>query len=445
MSISARPGPFFPFLPLVLGVLALTGCEDPSTSQVHEQTSDTYEIKAAMVAWADDLEHGRIQSLLGRMAPDFLHQGDDLSRVEDWSRYWLSVTGRLRVLLDRMDVAVEWSESRAPDGTITQVSYTLQIQRCAETGLDCVTLFQHRALPGAEISWLSHFQKVDGVWMPVGDQKRFGLKLTSRHEGGMVLLGAEVRDPGQALRGGRVHGHGIESEVDLVLDESGVWTLGQEVVIAATPMGIPTFPQSYRLRLLTDHGEVEEIAMVHGMVQEFATLLAPAGEVSRPVSFFWEVPADHMRRFQVRVFEGEAPLLWVSQVIYGKESVYRGPALAAGTTYTYDLLVLDSWDDCSVNSGSFVPLAEGVLTPVVSQVSQEAGPVQGGQELTIVGAGFQPGLRVMFGVHESLRAEVVQPAVIECETPLAEPGVVNLLVINPSGRVGLLERAYTFE
>lgn len=79
----------------------------------------------------------------------------------------------------------------------------------------------------------------------------------------------------------------------------------------------------------------------------------------------------------------------------------------------------------------------------ISYVSPATGAADRGNEVVIVGAGFQPGVRVTFdGV--AAEVSVVDSSRIRATTPVHLAGVVDIVVTNPDGMSRSLSRAFSY-
>jgi len=88
---------------------------------------------------------------------------------------------------------------------------------------------------------------------------------------------------------------------------------------------------------------------------------------------------------------------------------------------------------------------EIAIQPFVSTVSPNAGPVGGGQPVTIAGRNFQPGAAVSFGPNPATNVVVVSSIQITATTPAGNAlGPVNVTVSQPDGSAVTATGAYTY-
>jgi hypothetical protein len=85
-----------------------------------------------------------------------------------------------------------------------------------------------------------------------------------------------------------------------------------------------------------------------------------------------------------------------------------------------------------------------VAPPVVSSVTPSSGPLAGGTQVIIAGAGFQPGATVRFGSNTALSIGVDSPTQITAQTPPGAAGSVDVRVTNPDTQFGVLARGFTY-
>lgn len=92
-------------------------------------------------------------------------------------------------------------------------------------------------------------------------------------------------------------------------------------------------------------------------------------------------------------------------------------------------------------------LSEGfeyVPAPLVDVVAPDEGSSDGGNVITIGGDHFSDGAVVLVGGAECLDVVVVSASEITCVTPPGEPGVTDVVVINPDGQEGVLPGGFGF-
>ena len=85
-----------------------------------------------------------------------------------------------------------------------------------------------------------------------------------------------------------------------------------------------------------------------------------------------------------------------------------------------------------------------IPAPKVESISPKNGPVEGGVEITIVGQNFQPGAEVFFGDIEAEAVDVENGLIINATTPAAEPGKVDVTVLNTDGQSGTMTLAFEY-
>lgn len=82
--------------------------------------------------------------------------------------------------------------------------------------------------------------------------------------------------------------------------------------------------------------------------------------------------------------------------------------------------------------------------PRVDAVTPETGTSEGGTDIVIVGSGFVDGTSVTVGGAPCLDVEVQDDTRLVCTTSAAEPGVVDVVLENPDGQVGVLPGGFSF-
>jgi len=85
-----------------------------------------------------------------------------------------------------------------------------------------------------------------------------------------------------------------------------------------------------------------------------------------------------------------------------------------------------------------VPLALTAAVP-------DAGPVQGGNSVTLAGTGFEADTVVRFGAEAALEQHLLSGEALVAVAPAAEAGVVELSVSNPDGSRALLAGGYRYD
>jgi hypothetical protein len=87
---------------------------------------------------------------------------------------------------------------------------------------------------------------------------------------------------------------------------------------------------------------------------------------------------------------------------------------------------------------------EYVPAPLVDVVEPEEGSSDGGELITVRGDHFLDGAVVLVGGEPCTDVVVLGPAELVCVTPVSEPGVADVVVINPDGQDGVLPGGFSF-
>lgn len=82
--------------------------------------------------------------------------------------------------------------------------------------------------------------------------------------------------------------------------------------------------------------------------------------------------------------------------------------------------------------------------PVVTMVTPNSGPSEGGTAVTISGSNFKDGATVTFGGMAASNVVFVSSSQITCTTPAHIPETVDVSVTNPDAQFGLLLNGFTF-
>jgi hypothetical protein len=81
--------------------------------------------------------------------------------------------------------------------------------------------------------------------------------------------------------------------------------------------------------------------------------------------------------------------------------------------------------------------------PYLATVVPARGPAAGNTRVSLVGAGFEPGMQVRFGHHRARDVVVVDDGYATCDTPPGE-GTVSVTVIGAAGQSSTLEGAFLY-
>ncbi|MHB8873711.1 MAG: IPT/TIG domain-containing protein [Myxococcaceae bacterium] len=139
------------------------------------------------------------------------------------------------------------------------------------------------------------------------------------------------------------------------------------------------------------------------------------------------------------LFVGRAP---ASEVVVPDARTLSG-RIAGGPVGTVHVEVTNPDGQTALFSDGFAFYGEAGVGPVISSVSPIAGTTEGGTLATLSGSGFKPGALVFFGGRP---ASGVTPGAMQLTalTPLAPPGVVDVVVTNPDGRSDVKRAGYNY-
>ena len=123
--------------------------------------------------------------------------------------------------------------------------------------------------------------------------------------------------------------------------------------------------------------------------------------------------------------------------------------LMSGPAYTAHADFMNAWDPATmsdltsrcIDAGINCKVATG--DPAISSVAPAAGPVSGGQCVSIAGSQFQPGATVTFGSTPAVTDLPVQGNAITVDAP-AGSGTVDVKVTNPDGGTATSPGAFTY-
>jgi len=90
---------------------------------------------------------------------------------------------------------------------------------------------------------------------------------------------------------------------------------------------------------------------------------------------------------------------------------------------------------------SGIPQSEEYI--FVFGVDPSSGAVAGGEKVTLQGSGFIEGLKVFFGDNEASAVTLTDGKTLTVTTPQGE-GEVNVKIVNPDGRSGILYDGYIY-
>jgi len=105
--------------------------------------------------------------------------------------------------------------------------------------------------------------------------------------------------------------------------------------------------------------------------------------------------------------------------------------------------IFQTFTDIPANQRLTINELEGILI-MVYDVFPAGGEPAGGTPAQIQGEYFLPGLRVLFGGVETSDVRVVSPALITAVTPPGPRGLVDVEVVNPDGKRGILKNGFLY-
>ena len=126
----------------------------------------------------------------------------------------------------------------------------------------------------------------------------------------------------------------------------------------------------------------------------------------------------------------------------GGAGTVTGSHIYAGSgAYTVTVTVID--DDGGEGTDNLTVTA-AALTPVVTAISPDDGPVGGGTRITIAGRNFVPGAEVSIGNSAANNVLVASAREITAIAPSGTSGTVDVVVVNPGGRRGVLADGFIY-
>ncbi len=97
-----------------------------------------------------------------------------------------------------------------------------------------------------------------------------------------------------------------------------------------------------------------------------------------------------------------------------------------------------------------VTLVNGTLTinpaapPTLVSLTPNAGLTNGGETVSLVGAGFESGATVTFGTNTAPKVGFISTTNLSAVTPPSFAGTVDMVVTNADGQVATLTNGFTY-
>ncbi len=421
----------------VLPAWLSAGCAGEPGTTIHEPP-DEVAISFALGDWQANLQGGLIQSAMNLVYDDYLHMGRSKSDFERWAG---SLTGTLEPKIQISQVVIRI------DGEQAEVDYLLWVQGC-EAGSDlpnppppnCQTMLRcESSRPGC--GWLRYLRKTNHLWGFSGDRASWGHDFSLQAKGGKICLLGSVYDPQRTFTQVTVSWAGLEQAeggtVTLERLSGDYWRLPDDCLIPNELYPSHPLPWDLDIHLESASGNIDSSRRFSSVMDGFASDLFPNGEVMPPFDFSWVIPEKGEGGVQVEVHSGEE-VLWRSPMTYQESMGYSGPNLEEEVPYDYQVWVYDTFGNSSVVDGTLVAISGTLITPQPSGITPQVGSAAGGDSIIVSGEGFLAGARVLFDISECLDTQVVDATRIQCISPPLDSGTYNVLVINPSGRVGLI-------
>jgi hypothetical protein len=89
--------------------------------------------------------------------------------------------------------------------------------------------------------------------------------------------------------------------------------------------------------------------------------------------------------------------------------------------------------------------AGALPAPEVASITPTRGPLAGATAVTVNGANFEDGAKVLFGASEATQVLLVNKRKLTAKSPAAAAGPVNVTVVNPDGQSASLPNGFTYE
>ncbi len=389
----------------------------------------------------DELELALETGNSGAAVPLFIDEYLDQGRTRDGVALWLnSLTDLQPTEVDVSNLRVSLSDTRAV------VDFVMAMRRCdpvdaeAEAEPVCEELWQCRAADVERCGWLRVLESVDRTWRFSGDGSAWGIDLTLRATAAGLEVRGGVRDPGRALVSVTATWSGLSESFSMTPVAGDYWTVPRGTAVPATLYPGHPLPWALDLTLEDASNISQQTRSFASLMDHFTSELFPDGEVLPPFSFTWQGPETPIGGAEVEILSSNQ-ILWRSRRTFSSSLNYAGPTLIAGERYDYRVVLYDLDGNSAAAEASLILLDAEEVPPEPTSIAPAIGMSAGGQDVTIVGTSFLAGVRVVFGIADCLNV-IVSAEEITCTTPALQAGMYSVLVINPSGRVGMLESAF---
>ena len=133
------------------------------------------------------------------------------------------------------------------------------------------------------------------------------------------------------------------------------------------------------------------------------------------------------------------PGRWAALLAAGLAAVTLGacPRVPHTTFYTADAAILDPDAEAADDADVVIPVE-------VYSLHENVGDPEGGERVSVFGAGFEVGAKVWFGDELAGGILVIEPGQLNCDAPAHDPGLVDVTVELLDGRSATLTEAYLY-
>lgn len=421
------------FILLIMSIIGVCSCHTKEDISFSDQTI----ISEVFSSLSDQIFKRDYNNISQLLMPNFLHQGSTLSEVK-LQLNELATIHQTRLNFKQLDIAINQDEAVA--------DYLLEVEDCDindEGESICRTI--KRCYSQASDSFCSqwrYLQYIDGYWWFTGDQKKQSIQLYISHDEDGIFLDGSIRSFQQNIL-----------EVKAKWDNQKPITFEKKNDRYWSPMNteLPNDYTLYNLKSWSIYIEIQYIDFkeqieykIYGVNSLFVNDFQPLGEVLPPIEFSWNlINLNAFAGSYIQVLKDER-IYWKSPITFINKIKYAGPNLLSGEQLIVEQVNQDLYGNIAKSRYDLQVIDESDLTPEIRAITPNQGSIFGETQITIRGNHFLEGINVLIGTQNALNINRVSSTELTCYTPSSIEGFTNVIVINPSGKSGVLEKAFQY-